>query len=1059
MEILLTAPPNVAEYAAKNPKKYPGIAGIYSDPVGQKLGSGGGTVNVLWQHYLRCVMQDGALGADPGFGASHRSRMQVEALRADPRSKIQDILHPESCIGNAERCPILDPASFSTWLSKEKRLIIHSDGQSRRLPAYSTVGKGFIPFPVFKWGRGQRIDQTLFDVQRPLLERILEGAPAGMNTLVTAGDALVWTDQFRERIPQADVVCIGIWAQPEVAVKHGVFVCPRNNQGALEYMLQKPSLETLQSLTEQFLYLLDAGIWLLSDRAVIALCEKSGTWNVGRDTSHVSRDTWHVTRAYDLYSEFGALLGAKGDGKLSVAIVPLEGAEFYHFGSNSDLLKSTSALHNRVMDQREIWHKKIKPSPDIFVQNSRTAIRFDNRHSSIWIENSDVPEGWKLHDHHIVTGVPVNDWKIELPAGICVDFVPVGKSGWCIRTYGFNDVFRGTWDVIRDTWDVGRDTLHVTRDTCGWMNEGIGNWFGKRGFTDKEMKGVFVGDIYDYKLFPVVEEGELREGFVQWIVGEDREEDREEGRKEVREGGREEDREEVREEIREGFRRKWLRGKRLSAGEVIRQADLGRIAERRDNWVTGSLEKLAENAKQSIFYQLDLKRVAEEFWKRDLKLPGGGMQDTGCRMQDVGLMNSIHDLMFRSVYYEIKKDKRAGKYRDEAFTLLREGMLERIKGNKLRPVMSVKKDQILWGRSPLRLDLAGGWTDTPPYCILYGGSVVNMAVELNGQPPIQVYIRPTDQNVITIHSIDLGLSEIVRSYEDIDRVSKVGSAFAIPKASLKLAGFHPRYSSAVYKSLEEHLKEFGGGLDISLMVAVPKGSGLGTSSVLAGTILAGLSDFCTLGWDKHETAFRTLLLEQILTTGGGWQDQVGGLFEGVKLIESAAGLVQKPRIRWAPEQLFTRPETSTLILLYYTGITRVAKHILTDIVQGMFLNSSTHLGILSEMKTHARDTYGAIQNHDWDGLTSAIAHSWELNQRLDSGTNPPEIAAIVDAIKDQMASCKLLGAGGGGYLMIFAKDLQCANRIKAQLNDSPPNPRARFVDWSLSGSGLEITKS
>jgi galactokinase/mevalonate kinase-like predicted kinase len=183
------------------------------------------------------------------------------------------------------------------------------------------------------------------------------------------------------------------------------------------------------------------------------------------------------------------------------------------------------------------------------------------------------------------------------------------------------------------------------------------------------------------------------------------------------------------------------------------------------------------------------------------------------------------------------------------------------------------------------------------------------------------------------------------------------------------------------------------------------------------------------------------------------------LFEGVKLIESAAGLVQKPRIRWAPEHLFTRPETSSLILLYYTGITRVAKHILTDIVQGMFLNSSTHLGILSEMKTHARETYGAIQNHDWDGLTAAIAHSWELNQRLDSGTNPPEIAAIVDAIKDQMASCKLLGAGGGGYLMIFAKDLQCANQIKTLLNDSPPNPRARFVDWSLSGSGLEITKS
>ena len=74
--------------------------------------------------------------------------------------------------------------------------------------------------------------------------------------------------------------------------------------------------------------------------------------------------------------------------------------------------------------------------------------------------------------------------------------------------------------------------------------------------------------------------------------------------------------------------------------------------------------------------------------------------------------------------------------------------------------------------------------------------MVNMAVELNGQPPIQVYIRPTDKPLITIHSIDLGLSEVVKSYEDIDRISKVGSAFAIPKAALKLAGFHPEYSMA-----------------------------------------------------------------------------------------------------------------------------------------------------------------------------------------------------------------------------------------------------------------------
>ena len=228
----------------------------------------------------------------------------------------------------------------------------------------------------------------------------------------------------------------------------------------------------------------------------------------------------------------------------------------------------------------------------------------------------------------------------------------------------------------------------------------------------------------------------------------------------------------------------------------------------------------------------------------------------------------------------------------------------------------------------------------------------------------------------------------------------VGSAFAIPKEALKFAGLHPEYSMAKYGNLEDQLKEFG-----------------------------------------------------------EWQDQFGGLFEGVKLIESAAGLVQKPLIQWAPDLLFSRPETSSMILLYYTGITRVAKYLLNDIVKGMFLNSSAHLGILSEMKTHSRDTYKAIQNHEWEGLTAAIKYSWELNQRLDEGTNTAEIEAIVDRIKDLMVSCKLLGAGGGGYLMIFAKDLQAAELIRVTLQNKPPNERARFVSWSLSAKGLEVTRS
>jgi hypothetical protein len=79
--------------------------------------------------------------------------------------------------------------------------------------------------------------------------------------------------------------------------------------------------------------------------------------------------------------------------------------------------------------------------------------------------------------------------------------------------------------------------------------------------------------------------------------------------------------------------------------------------------------------------------------------------------------------------------------------------------------IAVKEDQIVWARSPVRFDLAGGWTDTPPYTNRRGGQVVNLAVNLNGQPPIQVFVRRTREPFIRIHSIDLGVTETITRAE------------------------------------------------------------------------------------------------------------------------------------------------------------------------------------------------------------------------------------------------------------------------------------------------------
>ncbi|MBR7048644.1 MAG: bifunctional fucokinase/L-fucose-1-P-guanylyltransferase, partial [Prevotella sp.] len=378
---------------------------------------------------------------------------------------------------------------------------------------------------------------------------------------------------------------------------------------------------------------------------------------------------------------------------------------------------------------------------------------------------------------------------------------------------------------------------------------------------------------------------------------------------------------------------------------------------------------------------------------------------------------------------------------------------------KQQPRLSVYSDQIVWGRSPVRIDLAGGWTDTPPYCLMEGGRVLNIAIELNGQPPLQTYVKPCKDYHIVLRSIDLGASEVVKTYEELSDFNHVGSPFSIPKAALVLAGFQPGFSQENFDTLEHQLQAFGCGIEVTLLSAIPAGSGLGTSSLLASTVLGALNDFCGLMWDKNEIGRRTLVLEQLLTTGGGWQDQYGGLLHGVKLLETGRGFEQLPSVRWLPTSIYTQPEYQQCHLLYYTGITRTAKNILSEIVRRMFLNQHDELAILRAMKAHAQEMYEVIQREDFEQMGRLVRKTWMQNQAIDNGTNPPEIQALTELVDDLCLGYKLPGAGGGGYLYMVAKDPEAAARLRQILNTNRKRLNERFVDMMLSMSGLQVSRS
>ena len=327
-------------------------------------------------------------------------------------------------------------APFDEWLSGEKRILIHAGGQSRRLPAYAPSGKILTPIPVFRWERGQRLAQDLLSLQLPLYEHMMQLAPRNINTMIVSGDVLVRTTQPLGPIPDADVVCYGLWLDASVAKNHGVFVSDRRTPQVLKQMLQKPSVEQLHELQKQHYYLTDIGVWLLSDRAVRLLKERS-------------HDADGSLKFYDLYSDFGRTLGTSPVledqelHQLSVAVVPLAGGEFYHFGTSSEMISSTEKLQNVVSDQRQIMHHDRKPHPSIFVQNALVQVTLCPENKDVWIENSFIGHRWSLTSRHVLTGIPENDWNISLSPGQCIDIVPIEEEQYVVRSYHIDDRFDG----------------------------------------------------------------------------------------------------------------------------------------------------------------------------------------------------------------------------------------------------------------------------------------------------------------------------------------------------------------------------------------------------------------------------------------------------------------------------------------------------------------------------------------------------------------------------------------------------------------------------------------
>ncbi len=338
---------------------------------------------------------------------------------------------------------------------------------------------------------------------------------------------------------------------------------------------------------------------------------------------------------------------------------------------------------------------------------------------------------------------------------------------------------------------------------------------------------------------------------------------------------------------------------------------------------------------------------------------------------------------------------------------------------------------------PLRIDLAGGWSDTPPICNEMGGAVLNMAVTLGGELPVKVRVKRIDSREVRISSVDLRRHGTLRSMEEVLDHSDPHDWRALVKAALAVTGY--RFED--------------GGLAISISADVPKGSGMGTSSILGSAVVEALGRIRGRDYSVDEIADLTLKLEQAMRTGGGWEDQLGALVPGVKLLKSKPGKEQ--RISWtrlAPdaERDFAR-HLSERALLYFTGRKRMARNILNGVVEYYRKNPCDIAHeIVKRLKADAEKSFAALAKRDWKAFTAALNAYWTNKKALDPGSTNPMVESIVARIAPLIDAVALCGAGGGGFMLIIACDDEARRKIRRILEQGSPVAAGRFYDFSLS---------
>ena len=328
---------------------------------------------------------------------------------------------------------------------------------------------------------------------------------------------------------------------------------------------------------------------------------------------------------------------------------------------------------------------------------------------------------------------------------------------------------------------------------------------------------------------------------------------------------------------------------------------------------------------------------------------------------------------------------------------------------------------VIRGRAPLRVSFGGGGTDVEPFCVEQGGAIIGSTINKYAY----CSIIPRDDDQITVHSLDFDMTVKYNAKENY-----------VCDGRLDLV-------TAALRAMD--IKQ---GCEVYLQCDAPAGSGLGTSSTVMVSLLTAMARWKGITLDNYAMADLAYGVERIdLGISGGYQDQYAATFGGFNFIEfhGRNNVVVNPlRIR---RDIIN--ELQYNLLLCYTGNIHVSANIIKDQVSNY--KKTDAFQAMCEVKALSYAMKDELLKGNLHNFGRLLDYGWESKKRMSSKITNPQIDMLYDEAKKAGAlGGKLLGAGGGGFLLVY-----CPYNVKHQVARRLEAAGGQLMDWNFELRGAQ----